>query len=317
MGQRSLTVSSAIDGASNVTYNLLFTTSTAGTLGSVKVEFCSNSSLVDDICVAPNGLDVSSSQLDNISGVSDFTISPSGTTANTIVLTRSPGVVSAGQIEAQFSEITNPSDVGSYFVKVTTYASDDASGPYIDNGGIAFAINPAVSVSTEVPPFLIFCLGNSIPVNDCSSAQGNYVNVGDMGPTYTSSGQTQLLTATNAGDGYSITVLGGTMTSGNNEIPVIVPGGMSVAGVSQFGINLRANTNPAVGANPSGPGSGSPAIAYNQPNHFKYNSGDVIATSNNADDYRRYTVSYIINVSANQPPGVYTSTFTYVCLANF
>lgn len=317
MGQRSLMLSNSIDGMTNVMYDLLFTTSTAGTLGSVKIEFCSNSSLIDDVCVAPNGLDVSNAQLASVSGVGDFVIAPAGTTANTITLTRSPDAVSPAQIDASFTDIANPSDAGSYFVKITTYASDDASGSYIDNGGIAFSINPALSVSTEVPPFLIFCLGNSIPANDCSSAQGNYVNVGDMGPTYTSSGQTELLTATNAGNGYGISVLGATMTSGNNEISVILPGGQSVAGISQFGINLRSNTNPDVGQSPSGPGHGTPTLGYNMINRYRFISGDVIASSPTADDYRRYTVSYIINVSANQPPGVYTSTFTYICLANF
>jgi hypothetical protein len=315
LGAHAVKMSDARPGSQNVTYDISFEIATPGTLGSVALQFCSNGTLPEDPCTTPAGFDASGATIVSQSGTTNFTIDSA--TDNTIILTHTPVAVGTGMITVELDNIANPSNAGSFFAKVLTYASADASGPYTDNGGMALVIGEALNINTEVPPYLTFCLGTSIPTNDCSTAQGDYVNVGDMGPTYTSRGQTQLLTATNASDGYSISVLGGTMTSGNNEIPVILPGGMSVAGVSQFGINLRSNTNPLVGQNPSGPGSGMPTTAYNVPNHYKYESGDVIATSVAADDYRKYTVSYVINVSANQPPGVYVSTFTYVCLANF
>lgn len=315
LGSHAVKMSDATAGAQNVRYDVSFLVSTPGTLGSVQVQFCANSTLPEDPCDLPPGFDASGATIVSQSGTTPFTIGSA--TASSIVLTHAPVAVGMDAIHVELGNITNPSDPGSFFGKVLTYPTTDASGPYTDNGGMALVIGNALSVSTEVPPYLTFCIGVVIPANNCSSAQGDYVNVGDMGPTYTSSGQTQLLTATNAKDGYAISVQGPTMTSGNNEIPVFVPGGMSVAGISQFGINLRANTNPPSGQNPSGPGSGTPTAGYNQPNHYRYVSGDTIASSANADDYRRYTVSYVINVGANQPPGVYASTFTYVCLANF
>jgi hypothetical protein len=315
LGEHAVKMSDVTAGKTNVNYDVTFVIATPGTLGSVQVQFCSNGTLPDDPCDTPNGFDASAATILNQSGVTDFTIDSAS--ANSITLTHTPAAVGADAIEVEFGGITNPTSASSFFAKVLTYASADASGPYIDNGGMAIATATSIGINTEVPPYLTFCLGNVILANDCSTAQGDYVNVGDMGPTYTSTGQTQLLTATNAKDGYGISVLGPTMTSGNNEIPVITPGGMSVAGISQFGINLRANTNPSTGQNPTGPGSGVPTVDYNQPNHYRYVSGDTIASSANADDYRRYTVSYVINVGANQPPGVYASTFTYVCLANF
>jgi hypothetical protein len=315
LGSHAVKMSDATAGAQNVRYDVSFVIATPGTLGSVQIQFCSNGTLPDDPCDTPNGFDASGATIVSQSGTTNFTIDSA--TANTVILTHTPVAAGTVTIDVELGNITNPNDPGSFFAKVLTYASGDATGPYTDNGGMALVIGELLNVSTEVPPYLIFCLGNNIPANDCASAQGDYVNVGDMGPTYTSSGQTQLLTATNASDGYGISILGGTMTSGNNEIPVIIPNGLSVAGVSQFGINLRANSNPTVGQDPTGPGSGHPTIGYNFPNHYRYNSGDTLAVSTGADDYRKYTVSYIINVSANQPPGVYTSTFTYICLANF
>jgi hypothetical protein len=313
--ERSLQLSNNNAGQS-ASYKISFTVPTTGTLGSVKIEFCDNTALFEEACVAPASFDASGATLSDQVGETGFAID-GASTSNVLILSRTPTASVGGAVSYTLNNIINASNDGSSFARFSTFATDDASGPETDKGSVAYSLNESFSVSTEVPPYLIFCLGNAIPSNDCASAQGDYVNVGDMGPTYTSSGQTQLLTATNAANGYAISVFGGTMTSGNNEIPIIVPGGMSVAGVSQFGINLRANTNPSVGQNPTGPGHGAATAAYNQPNHYRYSSGDVLASSPDADDYRKYTVSYIINVSANQPPGVYASTFTYICLANF
>ncbi len=87
--------------------------------------------------------------------------------------------------------------------------------------------------------------------------------------------------------------------------------------MSQFGINLRANATPTVGSEPSGPGLGTPTADYNIPDRYKFNSGEVIAGYTAPEDTRRYTVSYLVNVSNAQPVGIYVTTITYVSLANF
>ena len=111
-------------------------------------------------------------------------------------------------------------------------------------------------------------------------------------------------------------VLGTSMTSGSNVLPALA-GAPSQEGDAQFGINLRANSDPIIGEDPTGPGSGGVTVGYNAPNLFRFQSGDAIATTSNPDDYRKYTVSYIVNVDENQPGGVYSTTLTYVALANF
>ena len=40
---------------------------------------------------------------------------------------------------------------------------------------------------------------------------------------------------------------------------------------------------------------------------FKFNAGDVIAHSDTTDDYRKLTVSYVVNVSSSQAPGKYVA----------
>jgi hypothetical protein len=126
-----------------------------------------------------------------------------------------------------------------------------------------------------------------------------------------------MVIATNGQNGYNISVNGSTLTSGNNTIPPLISGATSQIGVSQFGINLRVNSNPNVGVDPSGPGIGSPTASYDQPNNFRYNNGDIVATAGGVTDYRKFTVSYIVNISKQQPAGIYASTFTYVALSNF
>jgi hypothetical protein len=217
----------------------------------------------------------------------------------------------------EFSGIHNPADNGSYFVRIKTYASQDGTGSVIDFGGLAFSINSDVGVEATVPPYLLFCSGLAIPDLDCASASGDYINLGELSSTSPKVAQSQMLIATNADFGYSLSVNGTTMTSGTNVIPAISSPDVSRSGTSQFGINLVANNDQSIGEDPSGPGVGSPTANYAIPNRYVFQSGDTIATATDVEDYRRFTASYLVNISKNQAAGVYASTLTYVCLANF
>lgn len=315
MGTRSLELNDSTAGASSVTYDTSFQITTAGTLGSIEFEFCSNSTLPVDPCSVPTGLDVSKAVFTQESGISGFTISSE--TANDILISRPPSSIGTVTAGALFGNITNPTNAGSYYLRVLTYPTQDGSGPYTDNGGMAFAIASPISVQVKVPPYLLFCTGNTISGTDCSSTSGDFIDLGQLLTTRTSTGQSQMVVATNAQNGYSITVNGGTLTSGNNTIPGLSTDSPSQIGVSQFGINLRANTSPAVGADASGPGSGVPTLNYDQPNLFRYVDGDIVATNSSVEDGRKFTVSYVTNISKSQPAGIYASTFTYVAMGNF
>jgi hypothetical protein len=316
LAPRSLELSDSTAGATNVTYQTAFTLATAGAVGSISIEFCSNSPLLTDPCTAPNGLDVSGAVLTNQTGATGFSIS-SSSTANDIILTRPSTVNAAVSASYTFSSITNPSADGSHYGRFLTYASSDASGPSTDTGGVAFALNAAVDVNAVVPPFLLFCSGNTIAAFDCNAAVGNYLDLGDLSATHAGAGTSQLLVATNGQSGYGISVKGTTLESGNNVLRALTAPTTSQPGTSQFGINLRANTNPTVGANPTGPGTGAPTANYDAANEFTYNANDLIARATQPEDYRKYTVSYLANITTSQPVGIYASTFTYVALANF
>ena len=315
LGPRSLLSSSGTVSA-QANFTLSFTLTTPGLLGSIRAEFCSNSPLFAEACVIPSGLSLSGVQLTGQNGQTGFIVGP-GSNAHTIILSRTPLPSTAGPISYSFTNAINPSQPGSYYVRLQTYVTSDASGPSSDYGGIAFVVNNNLSISAEVPPYLIFCAAISIPTLNCDSATGDYINFGELSSSRASFGTSQLLSSTNAKDGYSVTLAGTTLTSGSNAISALLLADVSRPGTAQFGLNLRANASPSGGSEPSGPGTGSPKGTYALPNFFQFQQGDIVATSAKPDLTRRYTASYLVNVPKAQAPGIYVSTVTYICLGNF
>jgi hypothetical protein len=297
-------------------YFLKFFSSSPGTLGSIEIQFCSNSAQVADPCTPPVGFDDSAATLTNQAGAIGFSISNASTT-NELILTRPPAFATAGFVDYEFSGVTNPSSSGSYYIRVQTFASNDASGPATDYGAMAIAILNGISISTEVPPYLIFCTGVTITGFNCANAVGDFIDFGELSFTKASSASSQMLIATNAQSGYGITVDGPTMASGTNVINGLTTGDVSRPGTGQFGFNLRANSTPQGGSDPSGLGTGTPTPAYDQPNVFQLNSGDLIATNPVPDNLREFTADYIVNVPPAQAPGIYVTTLTYIALATF
>ncbi|HEX8226797.1 MAG TPA: hypothetical protein VF572_02920 [Candidatus Saccharimonadales bacterium] len=317
LGFRSLQLSDGTNGVGGVTYKFGFNVNTSAPIGSIRYEVCSNYQYEPgDPCTAPTGFDASAATLSDQTGVTDFSLH-GDSTGNVLIIARPAAVNAAPQpLTYSFSNIQNPDDVGSNFVRISTYASLDGTGAEIDFGVVVFATNIGVSITTEVPPYLLFCTGITIDGYNCGTAEGSFINFGELSSKATRSATSQMLASTNAPYGYSVTLAGATMTAGTNVIPAMT-GGSSAVGTSQFGINGRSNGSPGVGREPDGPGLTMPTAAYNTPNNFRFASGDIIASSNTTDDYRKMTVSYIVNVSGNQPAGRYVATVSYICLANF
>jgi hypothetical protein len=312
---RSLSLQDPKQGATT-TYKFSFDIATANSIGSIRFQFCSDSPLIEYPCTAPVGFDGSAATIGSQNGETGFNVG-SNTTANEIFLTRAPSVTSPGTTTYELGGIKNPSAQGTYFVRVQTYASTDGSGTSIDAGGLAFVTNDAVDISTYVPPYLLFCSGLTITDYDCATASGDYINFGELSSAATKYAKSQMVVATNVGTGYVLSLDGTTMTAGNEVIPGLAASDVSRPGTSQFGLNLAGNTSPGIGENVNGPGTGVPTANYAIPDRFRFIPGEQLAGSTSVSDYRKYTVSYIINIEKDQPPGLYASTMTYVCLANF
>jgi hypothetical protein len=312
---RSARVSTAQAGAT-ATYTIKFDMGSATSISSISFSFCGNSPLLDEACIPPVGFDATATSLVTQLGEIGFSIH-ANSTASQIILTRPAQVVVPGTVSYQLNNITTPTSSGAYFLRVETFATDDATGPLTDFGGIALNNNDIVDINTTVPPYLLFCMGVTISGTDCNTASGDYVDFGELSTNTTRFGSTQMVVATNAADGYVVFLDGTTMLSGTNAIPALASNDVSRPGTSQFGINLRSNSDPHTGQNPVGAGVGAVKANYNIPNRYRFVTGEQLASAPTADAYRKYTVSYIINIAKDQAPGVYVSTITYTCTATF
>lgn len=300
------------------TYKFSFDVVSSSNIGSILFQFCSNTPLVDEPCTPAPGPDLSAAVLTGQTGETGFTkYTGVGLPTNVILLTRPTTSAVPGFASYEFGNVVNSPNRGSFYVRVETFASDNGSGPHTDYGGIAYSIDMPVQVSVKVPPYLLFCDGLVISGYDCSTASGSYINFGELSANQAKTGTTDIVVATNAKFGYSLSVYGTTMQSGVHAISAISGLDVSRPGTSQFGLNLVGNADPNVGDDPQGPGAGVPTADYSAPNRYKFVSGDTIASSSGADAYRKYTVSYIVNVPSGQSPGIYVSTLTYIALATF
>lgn len=312
---RSIRLSSSTAGATT-SHRASFTISTTANMGSIEFEYCSNTPFVGTVCTAPTGLDLSSVSLTNQIGESGFTIDPSST-ANRIIITR-PSALSAAPVLASytFNGAINPTIVNTTtFVRMSTFASTDATGPRTDYGSAAFAVNNGISVEAFVPPYLTFCVGLTVG-SRCKTSAGNFINLGELSKTSPKFSTSQFSGATNDPGGYSTFLAGNTMTSGTNFIPAMKTKSISSPGVSQFGLNVVDNSNPDVGKNPQGIGSIVAANGYKTPNQFKF-ANEVVAYTTNSTEFNVVTVSYLVNASTEQKPGIYSTTITYIATAAF
>ncbi len=316
LANRSVVVSSALPSA-NATHTYAFNYQSLGLLGSMVFEYCDNSPIIEQSCNAPSGLDVTAANIASQTGNTGFSVDISDTTANRLVISRTPSASAVTPATYSFSNITNPSLAGqTIYIRISSYASSDGSGMYTDHGSVAFATNNAFIVGADVPPFIRLCAAITV-APDCSSMSGDRLNLGILKSTVARAGQSQFAVGTNSVTGYITYVLGTTMTSGNNTIKALSSPTPSFPGNSQFGINLRANTIPAVGEDPFGAGTGTVAGNYDTANQFMYSSGDAVVTSSTPSDFNRMTVSYLANIKPSQPAGIYSTTFTYLAVANF
>ncbi len=313
---RNISVSSGLPGVVT-THNYSFTIQSVAPLGSIAFLYCENTPVAFQPCDSPVGLDLSGAVLSTQTGNTGFIIDTVNSTANKLIITRAAAAGAPVASTYSFSGIINPTNAPhSEFIQLSTYSSTDGTGAVLDVGSVAYAVNQALDVSAYIPPFLNFCVGVTVAL-DCTSTVGDSIDVGIISKTAANSASSQFSTATNDPSGYVVYALGNTMTSGNNIIPALSFPLPSVAGSSQFGLNLRSNTSPSIGQEPFGVGTGLPTLNYNFPNFYTYNSGDAIASSTLSSDYTRMTVSYLINAAGPQPPGVYSTTLTYLATVSF
>lgn len=285
-------------------------------VGSVEMLFC-----VDPIpyrpCDAPTGMDVSGATLTDQTGETGFVIGHQST--NRIVLSRASVAPTDPSSSYTLDGVVNPTDEDTAFsVRLKTHTSIDASGPQIDFGSMRAQVTQGVTLETQVPPMLIFCLAGEVSDSCTSTNEVYYSEMGELSPNDTLSAQSQMAVGTNATAGFVITANGETMSSGTNAIRSLRQPTASQQGVNQFGINLVENSSPTVGKDPEGEWANAVASDdYGQSNLYKFQSGDIVAYSPNVSLMKKFTVSYIVNSDPNLRAGVYTTTLSFIASGRF
>lgn len=314
--ERGLYMNSAVPGATT-SYKVSFRYMSPQPVGSVDLLFC-NSPIPYDPCVTPAGLDVSNAVLTQQSGEMGFSILSKST--NHIVLTRLPGMISSAEPSSYtFENMLNPTDTSRAFsIRLRSHGSTNATGPQIDFGSVRGQVTNSITIETQVPPMLIFCVAQQVE-SGCSGTNENYyTDMGELSVKETLVAQSQMAVGTNASGGFAITANGIPMSAGTSVIDSPTTPTESKKGTNQFGMNLVANDAPAVGEDPEGAWANAVASPdYSVPDHYKFVSGDVIAYSPNVSLMKKFTVSYIVNSSDNLKAGVYTTTITYIASGRF
>lgn len=313
---RSLFINNPTPGATT-SYEVSLRYATPSAVGSFDMLFC-----IDPIpyhpCVTPPGLDVSQAVLADQVGETGFSIQ--SRTTNRIVLTRPSVPISPGAPTMyKLDNIVNPTDTSqSYSIRLKSHASTNATGPQIDFGSVKSQLSDGITLQTQVPPMLIFCLAEEVH-NNCQGTNDNFfTDMGELTHTGTVTAQSQMAVGTNASAGFAITVVGEPPTAGINTIDTLDVPTESTPGRNQFGINLVANNSPQVGLDPEGIWANAlPSADYAQPNLYKFVNGDIVAYSPNVSLMKKFTVSYIVNASRNLRAGVYSTTLTFVASGRF
>ncbi len=122
--------------------------------------------------------------------------------------------------------------------------------------------------------------------------------------------------------GYNVSIIGGPPSNGAHALTALSSNSGAIIGTEQFGMNLKNNASPDIGAEavqvPSSSFSyGSAATNYNVVDSFRYNSGETIATAPRSSGQTDYTASYIVNTSVTTPGGQYTGNQTILCTGTY
>lgn len=358
---RKLTLSTSQINAANVTYTFTFTPAELGTtVKSMSFTACTTAGGGGTTtCVKPTNFSRDSSTLTTAPGAalgtggtwaidtttSSGTAGTGGNLADSLLIRNSgnTGNPTGAAVTVAIGGVHNPNTANStltYFLRINSYSNDNYTG-FIESGVTAAAVVMQITLNGYMPESLIFCVGanidadtNNIP--DCTTAISGTVSFNQLfSPSDTAFAISEMAASTNASHGYVITVNGATPTNGTASLAEMGTGTTPAApahGISQFGLNLVANTGgtyasagafgAAISLTSDGTNlKGRASTGFATADQFLFHTGDQVADSGQGGsgptNGQIYTVSYIANVTGNQEAGTYTTDLTYICTPTF
>lgn len=153
------------------------------------------------------------------------------------------------------------------------------------------------------------------------------ISLGTLDNLATSSGSAEFYVRAYLNNTYTVQILGDepTLTSESNDsITALAATTASIIGTEQFGINLKNNTTPDIGAEAvpqpnSTYANGEAAPGYDVVDQFKFVQSDIIAQSGAAPAWGQtnFTISYIANISSVTEAGFYQLAHSLVVVPTF
>lgn len=251
--------------------------------------------------------------------------SPSGatwgvaTTSSSITFTNGTTPVVAGSV-VRIKIGTNASNqsVGTRQITNTTTPGNKTiavTGTFTDTGTttVNMLTNDQVALTAQVDGSITFSVSaNTVSFGTLSASAARFASSTAAGDTVEAT-STILTVGTNATNGFTMTVNGGTnqgaLTSGANTIATTSANTASTVGSEQFGMRLAVygGSNVTVSAPYAAAG-----FAFDSQNFPQTVGSGTTATAN-----ATFSVRYIANIASNTEAGTYSATHTYVATANF
>lgn len=279
---RFIELSTSAVSATSVSYDVGFTTATAGAIEGVVVDFCSNDPIIGDTCTPPTGFTVTAAPTTNATYTglnpttsSSWTIADANT-GRTFLLTdttATTSIAASTAISFTITSVTNPSVTGSFYARILTYTTAagatgytaTAVGSPTDAGGVALSTVTQITITSKVQEEITFCVYTSAADGGNCSGTGSTVTLGNTNGVLSTSGpfvdiSTKYDIQTNALHGAVIRFEGTVPTSGANVIESSTLSGSgsvaataysSTSGSPQFGLcswssgGTTANLTPA------------------------------------------------------------------------
>ncbi|MBI5357469.1 hypothetical protein HZB74_01330 [Candidatus Saccharibacteria bacterium] len=229
-------------------------------------------------------------------------------------------IVSAVQVNAQGSSSNYRIDEsfigpgGALESSSTNYSVDPGQQSLGNAGGVGESTSTnygTQSGSTTTSDPRLVCTVNS-----------GSLNLGALSTSVTVTGTASFSVLNYTAYGYNVTILGNPPNNGAHSLNALASNASSATGTEQFGINLKDNSTPDIGAEavqvPSGSFSfGAAATNYNIADSFRYVSGETIAQAPKSSGQTDYTISYIVNTSIDTPGGSYLGNQTLLCTGTY
>lgn len=247
------------------------------------------------------------------------TISASSTSSvagNVTTYTLTPGAtVGVGAVSIVISGLTTPTTQGNYAFIVSSSTGDfGAAFQYVGQANV-------VNVTAEVPNTLSFSIRNS-----ADTANTNLCDLGILDTASVASCDYRLKVATNAANGYTISVsTSGSLSAGSNtftDAAAGTAGSAITAGTPMYGAYITAGSltsgasaTLATAYNVSNPAN---VAAYNTTSaQLLLTAAGVNAPAASADTTNTTLVTHRAAIGSGTAAGIYTQTVTYTVSANF